>query len=73
MTQTQTFLHMTSLLLGLLAVALALSALPAEFKSRFRHDPAAMQIDPGDVATARGLRDTRSGGDGGVTTNRQRN
>ena len=36
MTQSQSFLHMTSLLLGLLAVTLALSALPPDLRSRFR-------------------------------------
>ncbi len=75
MTQTQSFLHMTSLMLGLAALALALGAMPAELRSRFRAEPVELQsIDPAEVATARGQRLLPAAGDGGaVSANRQRN
>lgn len=73
MTQSQSFLHMTSLLLGLLAVTLALSTLTPDLRSRFRDAPVLTVIDPDDVATARGQRLSVGAGTGEVATSRQRN
>ncbi|MBC2834431.1 hypothetical protein [Paragemmobacter straminiformis] len=65
---------MTSLLLGLAALALAMAAMPAEMRSRFRAEPVLSEpLHPSDIATARGLRDGADGAGGAVSTSRKRN
>lgn len=74
MTQSQSFLQMTSLLLGLAALTLAMAAMPSEIRSRFRAEPVFSEpLDPAEIATARGLRHSADIDGGLIQTSRQRN
>lgn len=57
MTRSQTMLLMCSSVLGLFALGLTLSSVPAEQRSRFRTEAAAsLPLQTPDIALARGLR-----------------